>query len=124
MGITAEYATQVRLTQAFIDTDPEVIVVTRRERVRNPDTGALEWVDGVPQDPQTVRLMEYNTVGQVHVVTTPGGEAAMPDLYLMALPDANIREGDVFDWKGLDWKVDHIHMKPDYEMWADVIRNV
>ena len=48
----------------------------------------------------------------------------MPELYLLAMPDANIQRYDKFSWHGIDWQIDEIHFKPDYEMRCDVVRYV
>jgi hypothetical protein len=125
MIATTELEIQAQMTQAFINTDPEEIVMMRPGRVRNPDTGAWEDSEGVPQDPQTVRIQEYQTnAGPLREVVVPGGEVEMPELYLLAMPGANIKEKDWFFWRSVKWQIDTIHPKPDYELRGDVVRYV
>lgn len=119
-----ELAIQTSLTQWFIEADSETLTMLRRQRVRNPDTGALEWREAVPVDPPVVVKLQPTqyTTASVPEVQTPGGEEVWPELTMLALPGTDIQKDDVFDWRGNRWRIDELRLKPDYEIIADVNR--
>lgn len=114
-----ELRIQKRNTQAFIDADVEVIVITPRS-TRVPD-GAGGWRDGTgaPLPPVRVRIVPINRIQET--LFPAEGQIDAPKFVLVAMPDTDIQRYDTFVWRGDVWKVDRIHNKPDYELKADLV---
>jgi hypothetical protein len=110
----------VKQTRQFIAEDPTVINLTRT--ARNSD-GAGGWTPGAPTPvaAQTVRLVPSNpsTGSEVRTVS---GEVLKTTYSIVAMPDANIQEGDSFMVDGFRHEVVIVLGIGGYEVRAEVVR--
>lgn len=115
-----ELAAQVAITEGFIATRPETIVLTPREE--EPDgSGGTRWVDAPPRSPQQMRFVESGSM-RSDARTTEVGEQWAQEAVLLAMPDALIAVNDEFFWDGSTWKVDELMFPNGYEIRATVLR--
>jgi hypothetical protein len=117
----AEHNLQVGLTQAFINADPTVVVLTPRSRVGD-GAGGFRITVGAPKPPATIRLIPVSDA--VPEQMSSEGNYASPTFRILAMPDLDMDRYDRFSWKGSTWEITHISLKPDYEKKGDVIRVV
>lgn len=110
----------VKQTRQFIAEDPFALALTRVER--NSD-GAGGWVDGdpAPVAAQTVRLVPANPSANSETRTV-GGETLKTMYSIVAMPDADIREGDSFDVNGARHEVVIVLNIGGHEVRAEVVR--
>lgn len=112
-----ELAMQRMMTDRFIDADPvELLVTHSSEKV--PD-GAGGWTT-TPGGSSVVRGRMIPQSDKVPVQHTSEGDRPAPEFVLLCLPEAPLRRYDTFEWRGSTWKVDKVHLKPDYELKGDV----
>lgn len=116
----AELEIQRKLTMAFVNADPETIVLTRREKVED-GAGGFTLQDSPPEQ-QTVRMVPQSD--KVPVSSTLDGERKRPEFIIVAMPLADIRRYDTFDFRGTTYQVSHVHDCPEYEFKADVVTYV
>lgn len=96
--------TQRKITSAFIDFLPVTVVLTPRERTKQPG-GGVRLVEQAPRAPQTMTLVEPTiTQGTRPAVTLDGIERTV-DFVLLGEWDATIGLYDVFDYGGSRWEV-------------------
>lgn len=113
----AELAVQKRMTQAFIDTRPETIVLT--PMVQAPDgSGGRKKTPGRPRPPQQVRFIEDGITRSVSEIGTQYTQAAR----LLAMPSTQIAVDDEFTWGGGTWRVEEIEFPNEYEIRATILR--
>ncbi|QPX62562.1 head-to-tail stopper [Arthrobacter phage Wollypog] len=115
----AEYNMQLRQTRAFIAADSTDIVINPRTARESDGAGGFRDVAGEPLAAISVRLVPQSD--KVPVAAVVEGRRAIPEMVLVALPDADIRRYDTFVWGDKTWKVDFLHDKPEYELKADLV---
>jgi hypothetical protein len=118
-GVRAEEAiAQKRVTEAFIQADPDYITLTRHERVRN-DAGGWTVVDPYELTPQRFKLIHVGPPGDV---TTADGEFSKPQYdQLVGKVGADIQRGDTFEYEDDSWLVVKVHTT-EYEVLGNIER--
>lgn len=126
-GPAAELALMIRQTQAFVNADPETIVITPAVSRVSDGAGGHQLVPGTPFE-HVCRLIPQggDQKSKVPTVSTWEGTRAVSEYVLLDVPSAAelIYKGDTFTWRGQTWKVLQIHDKPDYTFKADVVLDV
>lgn len=115
----AELELQIGATRAFILADAEEIVLWRRGKVSD-GAGGFTLSPPVPLAPQTSRLIPQSDM--VLEIEDSNGRMAVPEWVIMMEPGSDLERYDQFEWRGLNWEISQVHMKPDYEMKGDVVR--
>lgn len=110
----------VKQTRQFINEDPTDITLTRT--TRNSD-GAGGWTPGAPVNvvKQTVRLVPTNPNAGAESRTVDG-EVLKTQYSIVAMPDADIEEGDSFKINGARHEVVIVLNIGGYELRAEVVR--
>ena len=110
----------VKQTRQFINESPTTIALSRVER---NDDGAGGTIDGnpIPVEPQTVRIIPANP-SSASEVRTVSGEVLKTQYSIVALPDADIREGDSLLINGARHEVAIGINIGGYELRAEVVR--
>jgi len=85
-----------RQTKTFIDENPTAIVFTRSTR-ESDGAGGKRRAVSTPLSPQSVRVVEQNTVVDAHTRNV-GGEMLRPNIKIVAAHDDDIIPGDTFMW--------------------------
>lgn len=120
-----ELRAQRKLTTAFIKTQPVVLTLHPRERVKQP-AGGFTWTTDPegPRDPQTMRLNEPTLgVGNTRPTITQDGIERVVEFILLGAWDAEIGVYDVFDHGGGRWEVVQLVHDNGYERRAIVARH-
>lgn len=110
----------VKQTRQFIAEDPFALALTR---ITREDDGAGGYVDGPPTPvaAQTVRLVPANP-NAASETRTVGGETLKTMYSIVAMPDADIQEGDSFQVNGARHEVVIVLNIGGYEVRAEVVR--
>lgn len=110
----------VKQTRQFIGESPSVVAFLRSTRT---DDGAGGTTVGAPTalGPQTVRLIPANPSTSAEVRTV-SGETLKTQYSIVALPDADIREGDALLINGARHEVAIGINIGGYELRAEVVR--
>lgn len=98
----SELTVQRRLTTAFINTQPVVLALIPRTKVKKP-AGGFVWEDQPPRAPQTLRLIEPG--GMPPPVVTADGVERTVDFELLGEHSAVIGLWDYFLHDGAEWEV-------------------
>lgn len=112
-----ELKAQQRITRAFIDADPVIVVLERRTRV--PDGAGGFTSSPVTQIPQRFRLIPQEDGATAR--TTAEGETATPEFMLMGETGCNMRRYDEFALNGTRFQVVYIDDR-QHEIKGEVIR--
>lgn len=112
-----ELAIQRKQTSAFIDADPIMVTLVRRERVSDGAGGKVPG-PAVPQFPQRLRLLPQEDGATAR--TTAEGETATPEYMLLCPSDANVQRFDEFTIGGRRYQVVYIDDR-QYEVKAEAI---
>ena len=115
-------ALHIKATQAFINENPEAIVLTRRAKVEQP-SGGFRYNAGAPLAAQTMRKVAIGRVGAVTERVTEDGRTVMPSAVLICMPDADIARGDLFTLDGVPHEVVFIGKRPKWRISAEVIEH-
>lgn len=116
----AELAAQTAVTAAFIDADPvELTLVLPSEKVPDGEGG---WTT-TPEAFLPIRGRLIPQSDKVPVMATPEGFRPRPEFILMTLPDVALKTGSKFQYEGLGWRIDQVHIKPAYEKKGDVFQD-
>lgn len=113
-----ELAAQVAVTEGFIATRPETIVLTPVEVTGDGSGGELR-THGLPRPPQQMRLVES---GNGDLRPTEVGEQWVQEAVLLGMPDAAIEVNDEFPYDGSVWRVQQVMFPNGYEVRAVVLR--
>ena len=115
---SAELDAQRRITSYFVRTQPVVVTLIPRERVRQP-SGGYVWVSLDPRDPQTLRLVEPPDPG----LQVQGSDGKLRDVQFILLGEwtATIGRYDVFTLNDRDWEVADLMHYNGWERRAQVI---
>lgn len=91
-------------TQAFIDANK---ISVRLTRYRKTSTAAGGWTIAKVGDltSQDARLVRSANQGATVTRTLPDGRVVVVEAILVMLPEADIQEGDTFDYEGKTWVV-------------------
>lgn len=110
-------------TLAFIEADPEALVLQRPGTVSSDGAGGKITANGTPLE-CVVRLIPQSD--KVPTTATWEGTRANVEYVLMADPALrpSIPKGSTFEWHGKTYLIAQIHDKPTYEFKADVILHV
>lgn len=114
--------TQAKNTQLFIKTNPSEVIIDRRKRVKTPAGGFVwEHIDFLSS--QTVRILRSGNKGDSIKRTTPDGRVLVVSAKGMAMPGADIQEGDLFDEGGDHWEVITVSTVPSWRVAFELTRN-
>lgn len=119
----AEMAVHVANTRVFIEADVEVIQFQHAAGKVTTPTGGRVDVPGALSEPQRVRMIHQPFADRVKRADDTNGKRELPEHVVLGMPDADFQKGDVFEWRGQEWKIEAIHDKPDYIRKGDVILN-
>lgn len=110
----------IKQTRQYIHEDPTEVTLERTTRTAD---GAGGWVDGdpTPVDPQTVRLVPANP-NAGNEVRTVGGEVLKTQYSIVAMPDADIVEGDALMIGTARHEVAVVLGIGGYELRAELVR--
>lgn len=110
------------MTGGFIETAPQSIVLTPREKVAAP-AGGFVWQDGTPRPPQVFRV-SYPPAGDA-AATLRGTDGQERHLFLILVgdPDAAVGLWDRFTLDGHGCEVAQLLYRNGFEVRADVIRH-
>jgi hypothetical protein len=113
---------QEKNTQRFIDINPAEVVIDRRKRVKTPAGGFVwEHVDFLM--PQTIRILRSGNKGDAIKRTTPDGRVLIVSAKGMAMPGADIQDGDLFDDGDEHWEVVGVSTVPSWRVAFELARN-
>ena len=120
---TAVEKIMTKSTLAFIEADPEAIVLQRPGAATSDGAGGKTTVPGTTLE-CVVRLIPQSD--KVPTTVTWEGTRSAVEYILMADPALRpeITKGSTFDWHGKTYRIAQIHDKPTYEFKADVILDV
>jgi hypothetical protein len=116
-------ALHIKATQAFINENPEDIILTRRAKVTQP-SGGFRWDAGAPLPAQVMRKVAINRVTAAVQRVTEDGRTVFPTAALVALPSADIQSGDLFILAGVPHEVVFVSDRPKWRLQAEVIEHV
>ncbi len=121
--MTVDYlATQRRVTETFIATDPTTVALIPRSRVQT-STGGYRDVEGLPRAPQTFK-MSLMSFDQRPTITIAGVER-LADYHLIGRWDMQIEVGDYWlDADGTMYEVIGFTEGWDYMTKAFVSRHI
>jgi hypothetical protein len=114
----SEIIAQRKLTKDFIDASPTPVVLTPRNRVRQPN-GSYKWQYGLARQPQTMRVIEQ---APPSVITLEDGTQRSLDYVLLAEWDAQLSKGDTFQFQGNTCLVLEVYHSNGYEVRGSVTR--
>jgi hypothetical protein len=109
----------LRLTQWFIDQNPDQIVLQRRSRVPDGE-GGFEFETPVLLPPQEMRKVKRNNQGDTVEIVSSMGQVVIPSYALIAMPDADIRVFDQFQLDGRLHEVVAIVDRPEWRLQAEI----
>lgn len=115
-----ELSVQKRITTAFIRTQPVEIVLTPREKRKQP-SGGTKWEDMPAREVQTLRLVEPPSPDRP--TRTADGIERVVEFLLLGEFDASIGVYDVFDHAGGRWEVVFLYHFNGWERRAEVARH-
>lgn len=115
-------ALHIKATQAFINENPESIVITRRAKVVQP-SGGFRYSAGAPLAAQTMRKVALNRISAAVERVTEDGRTVLPTAALVALPTADLQRGDLFTLDGVPHEVVHVSDRPKWRLQAEVIEH-
>lgn len=118
-GSGDEIDVQRHHTLAFIDTQPVVVQLIPRSRVKQP-TGGYAYVDQVPRDSQTMRLIE--PTGPPTLLLASDGVQRELAMILLGRWDVQIEKYDRFTLLGKAYEVASLYFPNGWEQRAEVIR--
>lgn len=114
-----ELQLQTDITRAFILADSEEIVFRRPERLED-NAGGFKYGPGEQElAPQTCRLIPQSD--RVPEIAGSNGRMAVPEWVIIMEPESDIARYDRFVWRGKEWEIAELHIKPDYQLKGDVI---
>lgn len=116
----AELAANRRLTEAFIDADPVVLSIVIPGQ-KTPD-GEGGWVT-TPALTISAKGRLIPQSDKVPVLATSEGFRPRPEFVLMVMPETQLAKGATFKLFGKGWRIDQLHLKPDYELKGDVFQD-
>ena len=121
----AEMEIQVAMTRAFLESDIEQVSVYRPTRV-HANGGYTDTLPYTPSHTEVCRMIQQtnDTSSQADEVRTPEGERRNPRYVLMALPTANLRQGDIVLWHTIKWRLKQQHIVTPYELKFDMVKYV
>lgn len=107
-------------TQAFINENPDDIVLMRAAKVAQPSGG---WRLGPPAPlaSQVMRKVALNRVTAAVERVLPDGRTVHPTFTLIAMPDADIEAGDTFTLDGAKHEVVYVGDRPRWRLSAEVV---
>lgn len=108
-----------RQTTQFINENPSDISFEREVNVDDGAGGVRK--SRLPLTPQRVRVIEQERSAEVESASV-GGEVLNPDYVIIAEHDADIQEGDSFNWRGRSHEIKYVRLDKPYEVWAQVKR--
>lgn len=114
-----ELELQEGITRAFIYADADNIVLYRSDPVAD-GAGGKKRGEEYPLAVQTFRMIPQTD--QVTEIADSNGRMAMPEWVLLGESASDMRRGDRFTWRGMEWEIAQVHTKPDYQRKGDVIR--
>lgn len=117
-----EMAVQRRLTKAFIDTKPEVVIFTPLLKQKTSG-GGVRTILGSPRDPLVVRVNEPGDSGQRYPVRTSEGLQRAIDYLIIAEWDAIIEVDDVFVYHDKEFVIAEVLHDNGYETRAMAVRH-
>lgn len=121
MTSALEERVQRKATQRLINSLPTTLVLIPRSQVGD-GAGGWRWVLGTPRDPQTMRLIEYNTRAGTEPILTADGRQRYIDFELMAMPEAQIGLYDIFEHDGDKWEIISMMRDHPWSLRASVAR--
>lgn len=112
-------------TQAFIDENPVEIVISRRTKSATA-SGGWKWGPASPLlSSQTMRKVGSSRLASTIKRTTEDGREVIPTATLIALPDADVEIGDLFDLDGDTFEVVTVENEhPPWRLSAEVVEYV
>lgn len=120
---TVEMAVQRQLTTAFIATQPIVIEMVPRTKVKQPGGGFI-WQEQTARTAQTFRLVESSSSVPPRPVTGSNGQIRQMDFQLLGEWDAEIGRYDIFTLEdGEWWEVAELYHFNGWERRASVIKH-
>lgn len=112
----AESIIQRRMTQELINANPTMLRFHRTRTTRKAN-GGVEQVPAGTTAPQRVFVSREKAGNKGS--TTTSGVMDRQDVRLVAMPDADIKAGDTFEFEDTTWEVGHTVTK-GYELYAVV----
>lgn len=120
---SAELAVHEQITRAFIEADPTALDINR------PTPRTSDGAGGKVPGPVTVvavgrifRLLPQSRNSSEVTSQSAAGQLDHPRFVILSTNDFRFEKHDWFEWKGFEWKVSSVHMVPEYESKADVVR--
>lgn len=112
----------VRTTQRFIDENPTDVTLIRTTRVSDGAGGTEPGAD-VELPTQTMRLVGLNLRSATEARVSAEGQTVVPTNALIALPSADMANGDVFEKDGVKYEILFISDNPEWRRQAEVFRH-
>jgi hypothetical protein len=113
---------QARNTERFISDNPSSVVIDRRKRTKTA-AGGFVWEHEDFLMAQTVRIIRSGNKGDSIKRTTPDGRVLVVSAKGMAMPGADIQEGDLFDDGEDHWEVLGVSKVPSWRVSFELARN-
>lgn len=115
-------ADHIAATQMFVDANPNSFVLSRTARVSD---GAGGYVSGTTTvlDAQTMRLVGLSQLSASAERVSADGRIVRATFALIALPSADVAEGDVFTFEGKVHEVLFVSTHPEWRKRAEVFRH-
>jgi len=109
-------------TKAFIATNPSVLQLIPRTRIK--DGSGTRFMNGTPRDPQTFKLIDQSTSRNTipGKIRTSDGVERLIDYILLAESDALVELWDYWADSDGTWEVGEIYPSNQYEIRAAVVR--
>jgi hypothetical protein len=118
-GVGDEIDIHRRLTIAFIQTAPAVIILTPRARVKQP-AGGFAYQSMASRAAQTMRLVEPS--GLPILLTGSDGVQRELEMILIGEWNADLERYDIFEYGGRSYEVAQLYFPNGWESRAEVIR--
>jgi hypothetical protein len=118
-----ELEVQRKLTEAYINTMPVVLILIPRAEVRNSSGGTI-LVEQAPREPQTMRFIEYTTqYGEgPEPNSAPEGKQRLSQYEIQAKWDAVMDVNDIFTYENDRWEIIELYYFNGWEKRARVWR--
>lgn len=118
MTNAAELQVQRQLTKAFIDAEPDSVVLQPFDKESN-GSGGYRIVPASPRDPQVMRLIPISTTAFERL--TLDGKTVAPQFVLQGEWDCEMQRGDRFELDGKRYEIVHLQEKQEYQKKGETI---
>lgn len=96
----AELRAHRRITRAYIQAEPFLVVLTRTTKEETAAGGWIEKPLNPPLDPQVVRIIPFKRRMTNAKIDSQFGDIHYLDWSLLGLHDLDVQESDRFEWRG------------------------